>query len=370
MSSTPALQLAPDVRAAATGDHRAFARLVDATRGTVTAITLAILRDVEASRDVAQEVYLLVWRDLRRLREPTSFMPWLRQLTRNRAHQALRGRVRRRRRFEDGADTLLAAAADPQPDALDRLVAAEERAALERAIGELPPSAREVVVLYYREGRSAAQVASLLDLSEDAVRQRLTRARKRLRRSLIQLIEDTASGPGFTAGVMAGVASLAAPAGASAAVVGLGKAGKAGAAAPGLLGAGLFGALAGLVGGLVGLFHGTRDLLRLARDEEERRGVVAVGALCTFTMLVFVAGIVLWPTPAVATAGFIVMMVGFFVAHFIWLPRITRRRHEAELEEDPVAAAAVHRRRRLQARLGFTIGLLLGGGAIVAAWFL
>lgn len=78
MSDALALRLAPDVRAAARGDQQAFARLVDATRSTVSSIALAILRDVEQSRDLAQEVYLLMWRDLRKLREPTSFLPWLR----------------------------------------------------------------------------------------------------------------------------------------------------------------------------------------------------------------------------------------------------------------------------------------------------
>lgn len=70
-----------------------------------------------------------------------------------------------------------------------------------------------------------------------------------------------------------------------------------------------------------------------------------------------------------ATAGFGVMMLAFWVAHFVWLPRITRRRYEAEFAEDPVGAAAAHRRRRLQARLGFGIGALLGGAAVLASWF-
>ncbi|MBA4157915.1 MAG: RNA polymerase sigma factor [Gemmatimonadetes bacterium] len=150
MNATLALRCAPDVAAAARGDQHAFARLVDETRSTVTSITLAILRDVELSRDVAQEVYLMAWRDLRRLRDPHSFLPWLRQITRNRAH------TRQHRRLEPVTDTILPAAADPRPDAVDMLVAEEERAALERALGELPPSAREVVLLYYREGQSTA----------------------------------------------------------------------------------------------------------------------------------------------------------------------------------------------------------------------
>jgi DNA-directed RNA polymerase specialized sigma24 family protein len=66
------------VAAAAAGDHEAFARVIDGTRGLVSSIVLAIVRDAELSRDVAQEVFVAVWRDLGRLREPTSFLPWLR----------------------------------------------------------------------------------------------------------------------------------------------------------------------------------------------------------------------------------------------------------------------------------------------------
>src|SRR4051794_26360974 len=88
--------LEPHVLAAAEGDREAFARLVDATGSLVCSIAVAILRDVEMSRDVAQDVFLAAWQNLRKLRNPASFLPWLRQMTRNQAHQALRGKVRLR----------------------------------------------------------------------------------------------------------------------------------------------------------------------------------------------------------------------------------------------------------------------------------
>lgn len=176
--SVLALRLEPDVAAAAKGDSNAFARLVDETKNTVTSIGFAILRDADLTQDVAQEVYLAAWRNLGKLRDATSFVPWLRQTTRNRAHHALRGRVRRARRITaDQTGSLLAAAADPRPDAMDAIVAAEERAAVARAVDGLPVGAREVVILFYREGESVRQVAELLDLSEAAVKQRLSRAR-------------------------------------------------------------------------------------------------------------------------------------------------------------------------------------------------
>ena len=63
MSSLAPDPLHADVAQAARGDREAFARLVRATTGLVTAITAVESRDLEASRDAA-EAYLHAWRDL------------------------------------------------------------------------------------------------------------------------------------------------------------------------------------------------------------------------------------------------------------------------------------------------------------------
>jgi DNA-directed RNA polymerase specialized sigma24 family protein len=76
-----------DVVAAAGGDTQAYTRLVSANRNLVCSIAFAIVRDVGASEDIAQGVFVAGWQSLRKLRNPASFQPWLRQLTRNKAHE-------------------------------------------------------------------------------------------------------------------------------------------------------------------------------------------------------------------------------------------------------------------------------------------
>src|SRR5262249_40594013 len=127
-------QLEPLVAAAASGDADAFGWIISSTSGMVSSIALAIVRDVELGPEVAQDVFLSAWRDLKKLRNSASFLPWLRQMTRNRAHHALRSQLRSRRWMvpltghESQAEAL-----DARPTAVEHLVAAEQREALRAA---------------------------------------------------------------------------------------------------------------------------------------------------------------------------------------------------------------------------------------------
>lgn len=353
------------VRAAARGDQEAFARLVDSTRTLVSSIALAILRDVEASHDVAQDVFLSAWRDLGKLRNPASFLPWLRQMTRNRAHHVLRDRVRARRVISDAeADDLLEAATDPRPGAGEVLLAEEEKQLLAVALEELSDESREVITLYYREGRSVRQVADLLGLREDAVKQRLSRARSRLRQEMLdrlgETLQRTVPGTAFTIGVMTAIA-LGFPG--TAAAVGFGTAAK---LAPGglKLAALLGGAGLGAAGGILGIFLGARPYLARARDEEERRGIRLYMAAASLAAIAASAGLAFSSSPVSVVLTFLLFYGTLLALIFGWLPRVTARRFAAELAEDP-GAAERHRRERRWQIFGAIMGFLTGGGAVV-----
>ena len=168
--------------AAADGDRDAYGRIVAACQNAITAIALAITRDVPASEDIAQEAFLSAWQHLKRLNNPDSFLPWLRQITRNLSRDHLRACVRGARPVDD-ADAAIAAAADPAPSPMQQLIDDEHQAAAGELISALPEDSREVLLLFYREGQSSQQVATLLGLSDAAVRKRLSRARQVVRES-------------------------------------------------------------------------------------------------------------------------------------------------------------------------------------------
>lgn len=381
MDSSLTLLVETQLPAAARGDREAFAQLVDGTRALVSSIALAIVRDAELSRDVSQDVFLAAWRDLSQLREPASFLPWLRQMTRHRAYHVLRTTRRRARRVTDAdVEALLESAVDHQVPADVRLEAEEERAALTTVLDELPDETREVVTLFYREGQSTAQVAALLGLSEPAVRKRLSRARSRLRESLLTQFGDAVRratpGAGLTSAVMTAIA-VGAPAQASAASAATAAQITAGAAGAGMW-ASVFSkmlALGGAIalpaaGGLVGVLFGTRQLKRHARSAVELRGVrrfeAVSAALVVLTAVAFpVSWIVTgsdWST--VVTFGTFAVSLG--ALHHVWLPRILAPRFALEMAEDPIRARAARARERKIAWIGWTLGLISGTAGLIA----
>ena len=169
-----------DVQRAKKGDRRAYERLVKRYLRLVTSITLAITTDVDASEDAAQEAFLDGWRDLKRLEKPEAFGAWISQIARNRATDHLRKRTKVVR----ADDEQLAETPDESPDALEELIDGEQTELIAGALQALPEEARETVILFYREGQSVAQVAETLEVSEDVVKKRLSRAREKMRQSV------------------------------------------------------------------------------------------------------------------------------------------------------------------------------------------
>ncbi|MFC3551153.1 RNA polymerase sigma factor [Lysobacter cavernae] len=344
-----------ELPAAADGDHGAYSRIVAGCQNAITGLALAIVRDVHASEDIAQEAFLRAWQNLRRLQNPASFLPWLRQITRNLARDHLRD-LRHGPRAVDDAEAMIAAAADPQPPPVEQLIEDERQRVATELISALPDDSREVLLLYYREGQSSQQVAALLGLSDATVRKRLSRARATVRAELLARFAtfacDSAPSAAFTAlvatalGVASPVASAAvvvSALGAGAVGSGVGKlgvggvgtgvtAGVAGGAAGGGLGF-LVDAvvhydwviLAG-IGGTLGAYLGSRYLLRFAGNDTERtairgfiHGITATSAVFCFGMLLLVVLTHGWvPISAFAIAGMAVINYQYLVP----LPRI------------------------------------------------
>lgn len=365
--------LAPHLDAAVRGDRDAYGRVVARCQNSVTAIALAIVRDVPASEDIAQEAFLTAWQQLRKLNNPASFLPWLRQITRNLARDHLRAQ-RLRANPVDDVDAVIAQVADPQPDPAERHADEEQQAIAANVIDELPEESREVLLLYYREGQSSKQVAELLGLSDAAVRKRLSRARQAIRDELLARIgafaRDSAPSAIFTLTVLTAL-TTASPAAAAASVLTT----TAGVAAGKTFGKVLLGS-AGAVGlamtvAFAGMFFELRRKLRGAIDARERRELTVSTMICGGAALLYLLGILTavawtdgWQVPIALTLVFCAVV---FWQEMVVQPKAMRRRHAIEAAQDPVAAARRRRRERIIRWAGASTGTLIACGALAYA---
>lgn len=174
-----------DVLLAMKGDNAAFTRLIEATRNTISCVALAVVKDLDASEEVTQQVYIQCWKKLDTLKNPASFLPWLRQSTRYAAFNYLRDNKVSQRASSEEADVLFAQFCNDKDSIETEFTRDQQAKILTRVVDELPKETREIVLLFYREEQSSAQVARLLNISDDRVRQQLRRARSSLREKLL-----------------------------------------------------------------------------------------------------------------------------------------------------------------------------------------
>jgi RNA polymerase sigma-70 factor (ECF subfamily) len=134
---------------------------------------------------VVQDAYLRAYRGLRRFRGDARFSTWMYRITANCAatHLARRSRTS----HEDLDDELPAMDVCPDHDPELWAVTGTERDRIARAVAELPPRLRAVVVLRDIYDLPHESIAAELGISESAAKVRLHRARRRLRECLFPL---------------------------------------------------------------------------------------------------------------------------------------------------------------------------------------
>jgi RNA polymerase sigma-70 factor (ECF subfamily) len=174
-----------------TDEPGAFEEFVSRFGGRIYAFGMKFCGDREDAEDVLQDTLLQAYRSLRELNHPEAMTSWLYRVA---ANACLMNR--RKGRFEPEREISLeelmprlgsgTAAEIPDPGQLpeDAVVRAEIKARVRKAIGDLPPAYRIVLVMRDMEQLRTQEVAEALGLEISAVKMRLHRARLMVRKSL------------------------------------------------------------------------------------------------------------------------------------------------------------------------------------------
>ena len=162
----------------ASGDQTAFETLFRAWQGEVFRWVARIVRDRAAAEDVTAEAFWRAYRSRARFDPARSFGAWMRRIATNAALDHLR-RARHDAGLAVDVAGLHAAHAAGDPSA-----SRDAREAVLRAVGRLSPALRVVVTLALVEEQPYAEIADALGISVAAVKVRVFRAVRALRREL------------------------------------------------------------------------------------------------------------------------------------------------------------------------------------------
>lgn len=168
----------PLVDALRRGEPSAFDAVYARYRGRIYGFLLRLSRRVDVAEDLFQETFLKLARNAPRLAEDTDLPAWLFTVARNAWVSHRRWSMLDLSRLVAIDDDAMPPASAADPDARADAARAMER--LERAMEALPPASREVLLLVGVEGFEQEQVAEMLGIKYDALRQRLARARAQL----------------------------------------------------------------------------------------------------------------------------------------------------------------------------------------------
>lgn len=358
-------------------DQDAFQEVVERYQSRISAVAYSITGNFTWAQEITQETFWQAWRSRAELSDPARLGAWLAGIARNLSYQLLKQEKRQpfnRQVTETWPDHVnrfqsIDLGSDASDPALVH-VSHEESEAVWTALKKLPDNFREPLILFYREEHSIADVADVLSISQDAVKQRLSRGRNLLRERLAEQVEDvlvrTRPNRVLTTRIMAGVAALATSMKATGSAVaattasGVAASSVTGAFATGaaatvskhvvgsvatksLLASPFAGGLLGIAGGLGGAWLGIWLPAQMAptvaqRELLQRRGRISFLVAVIFTFVLLAAsGLLFLPispiwcalTTAIASLAFV---------FFIVMQTIETNRLLEELKQDDTSA--------------------------------
>jgi RNA polymerase sigma-70 factor, ECF subfamily len=196
MDQYGALDDAKLIRHSLDRDKDAFGELVRRYQDRIFATVFRILGNAEDAREMAQEAFFRAFSKLETFREGARFSTWLYTIALNLTRSELRKRKTRRNTRPISLTAMINGDDDrgfdpPSPDeGPAEMIGNRELYGLAlKAIGELDPEAREVVVLRDMQEFSYEEISEVIGCPLGTVRSRLHRAREQLRERLTPLLE-------------------------------------------------------------------------------------------------------------------------------------------------------------------------------------
>lgn len=163
------------IQKAQNGNRDAFCTLMEAHEKKIYALSFKYMQNTHDASDAAQDAMVKIFLNIGKFRFDSAFSTWIYRIVVNTCVDLLR---KRKSALPFADYETKSPYANPDEDVLS----AEFMEGLKRAVADLPPDFKSVLILKDLEHQKYEEIARILGISEGTVKSRLSRAREKLRR--------------------------------------------------------------------------------------------------------------------------------------------------------------------------------------------
>ncbi len=160
------------------GDESAFKELHDLYKEPAIRFCNSIIKDIEESENLIQEVFIKIWDKRVGINPDLNFNSYLFTIIRNRVYDYLK-EVKRNEFVKERYWHNIVEHQQSEPDLKE-----ERITNIKLAINDLTEKRRRILQLNYEEGKSYEEIASLLNISKNTVKNQLVKTKQIIRTQL------------------------------------------------------------------------------------------------------------------------------------------------------------------------------------------
>ena len=195
------------------GDDTAFSALVKKYQKPVHALAWRKIGDFHIAEDITQDTFLKAYQSLSTLKKPQRFASWLYVIAANYCKMWLRKKRLWTQSLENtsGAQLEKATYSGYVIEEHERTVTESQREVVKKLLGKLQESERTVITLYYLGEMTHEEISEFLGVSVAAIKNRLYRARRRLKKEepmIREALDNFQITPNLTENIMREVSRL------------------------------------------------------------------------------------------------------------------------------------------------------------------
>lgn len=180
------------IKAFQSGNVNSFETLIIKYKDRVFNLCYRFLGDYQEAEDASQDVFVKVYNALNKFRFKSSFYTWLYRITvntcKNRINSLAFKKIRKNVQLENNENSELMKISDERYNPATQLEKKERVKLIQRAINELSPGQRTIIILRDIEGLSYEEIGSIIGKRLGTVKSRLSRARLDLNEKLKRIL--------------------------------------------------------------------------------------------------------------------------------------------------------------------------------------